>query len=188
MSELAAETYYRIDEAGVVTTPGEAPGIERSEWSAHVSTAQTWPEMPDGKPADTAGLIAAQVEAPRIIRLPARPAPPRLRRTVTEPLQEWEGVVTWVKAEAFGARLTDLTEPGPDEEAEFGLGELSEGDRPLLEPGAVFYWTMARRVRETGQVENLSFIRFRRLPAWTRRERNEAELRAKVLSERLGLN
>jgi hypothetical protein len=106
-----------------------------------------------------------------------------------EPLQEWEGVVDWVKGRAFGATLTDLTSPGEaEEEAEFSFDEIvSLGDEPFIKPGAVFYWTIGRARNRWGQRTNISLVRFRRLPAWTARELSEAQERAEAVSKKLGL-
>jgi hypothetical protein len=59
-------------------------------------------------------------------------------RTPQQALQvhDWEGIVLEVKEDSFLARLIDLTEEGPDEEAEFPLEEVPGGDKHLIKPGA----------------------------------------------------
>src|SRR5262249_25118886 len=58
-------------------------------------------------------------------------------------LQKWEGTVLQVLPEdSLFARLVDLSGSGPDEEAEFSLEEVSDIDRPLVVPGAIFYWSI----------------------------------------------
>jgi len=112
----------------------------------------------------------------------------RASRAATEPLQEWEGVVSWIDGDSFGGRLFDLTEPGELEEMEFSVDEVSRDDLGLLVPGAVFYWTIARHTNEVGTRTNVSILRFRRLPARSKRSRGRAAARAAALSDQLGID
>lgn len=100
-------------------------------------------------------------------------------------LQKWEGVVTEIGNEFFFARLYDLTNKGNDEEAEFALEEISEDERDLFVPGAVFYWNIGYHDSYTGQRIRASIIRFRRLPAWGKKEieasANEADALTKSI-------
>jgi hypothetical protein len=100
--------------------------------------------------------------------------------------QKWEGAVTAVEGDYFIARLTDLTAGTAQEEVELPLEEVSDDDRPLVEVGAVFYWSIGYDVARGGQRTRASRIRFRRLPAWTAKELAEAKERAKKLKEDLG--
>jgi len=93
-------------------------------------------------------------------------------------LQKWEGTVIEVCRDSFIARLVDLTERGPDEEAEFDVDEVSVADRPLIEAGSVFYWSMGYTDTAGGQRRRMSTIRFRRLPMWTSKELEDAKIRA----------
>jgi hypothetical protein len=101
-------------------------------------------------------------------------------------LQKWEGVVLDVMADAFLARLVDLTRTGPDEEAEFALDEISAEDGPLVKPGAIFYWNIGYLNSYSGQRTRASIIRFRRLPAWTRKEIETARREATRIKTELG--
>lgn len=101
-------------------------------------------------------------------------------------LQKWEGVVTNITEDSFTARLTDLSETGPDEEAEFSLEEVPESDRKLLSPGAVFYWCIGYFDTISGQRIRGSAIRFRRLPAWTEEELATARRQAEQTRNLLG--
>ena len=97
-----------------------------------------------------------------------------LSRNTFISLQEWEGIVEKVKEESFDARLVDLTRNNPDEVLEdFPLDDISEEDRRLVAPGAVFYWCIGYHVRK-GQRSRTSEIRFRRLPVWGEAEIEEA--------------
>jgi len=85
-----------------------------------------------------------------------------------------------VGQETFQARVLSK-QGGQEEEAEFPLEELDPEDLALLEPGAVFYWSIGYLERPTGRIK-MSEIRLRRLPAWTPREIEEAEAVADELA------
>ncbi len=44
----------------------------------------------------------------------------------------------------------------PDEEAEFELEEVPEGDRPLVRPGSTFYWTIGMERTPAGSQKRVS--------------------------------
>ncbi len=100
-------------------------------------------------------------------------------------LQSWEGVVLDVGETTFTARLADATADHAEEQVELSTEELSDFDLALLEPGAIFYWTIGYRLLR-GSRERVSRIRFRRLPAWNRRQLHEARERAGALRRDLG--
>lgn len=108
--------------------------------------------------------------------------PPSFPQVSTPPrdnfvtLQKWEGVVMDVTKDSFIARLYDLDKKSSDEEAEFPCEEISEEDRELIMPGAIFYWNIGYHDSWCGQRRRSSVIRFRRLPAW-RAEEIEASKR-----------
>lgn len=87
-------------------------------------------------------------------------------------LQSWEGVVQSAIDGGFTASLHDLTDGATMEDAEFELGDVSDDDRSLVVPGAVFYWTIGYRVERSSQRVRASLVRFRRLPLW-----DESDLR-----------
>ena len=62
-------------------------------------------------------------------------------------LQKWQGTVLEVQTDTFIARLEDLTQANPQEEAEFLVDEISEDDHDLIVPGAIFYWHRGRQRR-----------------------------------------
>lgn len=101
-------------------------------------------------------------------------------------LQKWEGVVTEVEKDIFNARLLDLTDDNPEEEADFSIEEVSEDDRKLLKPGAVFYWSLGYLTTGTGQVIRTSIVKFRRLPAWTETEVKRAQEQAAKIRRTIG--
>jgi len=124
---------------------------------------------------------------PRIIPpVPEKPVQARSQLELGKfiALQRWEGVVLEVMSESFVARLVDRTEPGPDEEAEFRLDEVSRPDLPLVVPGAVFYWSIGYLDRPSGQRMRQSVMRFRRLPTWTNEELKNAARQAEELHDK----
>lgn len=125
--------------------------------------------LTSGAPVKT---VADRIEAPVVRR-----APKRREHVVVH--QQWEGYVESVSTSGFRALLVD-TSGGEDSEerTEIDLDEVSDFDRPLIEPGAVFYWSVGYRVRTSGQREGMSVIRFRRLPTWTEEELDDARAAA----------
>lgn len=111
------------------------------------------------------------------------PEVPRMDSAVV--LQKWEGRVDEVVDDGFVATLTDLSNEGPDELAEFPMSEVSRHDVSLVVPGAIFYWSVGYRDAVTGQRTHESVLRFRRLPRWTATQRKEAADQALAWKERL---
>lgn len=106
--------------------------------------------------------------------LPASP-PTRDVRDRFKLLHKREGTVIARSDQEFTAVLREKDEP--DWEATFDIDEVPEGDRGLIIPGAVFHWSIGYRDRRGGRIRE-SIIRFRRLPAWTKREIERAEREA----------
>jgi hypothetical protein len=100
-------------------------------------------------------------------------------------LQSWEGTVLEVEGDSFVARLVDVAGEHPDEEISLSMEELCDFDLELLEPGAILYWTIGYRYQAGGARERVSRIRLRRLPAWTKRQLDEARERAAALERDL---
>jgi hypothetical protein len=130
------------------------------------------------------GTMPVAVSAPRL--LPTRPERTSEPTAILQPIQSWEGVVLQVTDDTFSVRLVDLSGDRAEEEMELEKEELSDFDLGLLEPGAIFYWTIGYRVKlPRGARERVSQIRFRRLPAWSRSEIAAAKERAKRLAREL---
>lgn len=107
------------------------------------------------------------------------------RRGTFTTLQRWEANVIQVGTESFTARLSDKTATRADEEGEFSLEEVSLADRDLVVAGAVFYWSVGYLDHRNGQRTRESLIRFRRLPAWNKKELDEARQRARAILRRI---
>ncbi len=129
--------------------------------------------------------LAVEYEKPQPVVVLPRHGEPTLSLI---PLQQWEGVVTQVGDEEFTVTLRDLTHPdNPQEEAVLYVDDVPAEDRPLLVPGAVLYWSIGyQTIRNTGQVQRVSDIRFRRLPTWSRRDVQRVEERARALRKTFG--
>jgi|SRR5215208_1637599 len=103
----------------------------------------------------------------------------------SEILQRWDGVVLGVNEETFRARLLDERTGRPRLEADVYVEDVSEHDRSLLRPGAVFYWHIGYRDPH-GDRERFSRIRFQRLPPRTEADVARADRRARERRELLG--
>jgi len=109
----------------------------------------------------------------------------------------WEGYVNAVYQDQgyFSATLIDLkqadfnseSEREPDHQAEFDIAEVSEFDRDLIVPGAVFYWSITYITSVSRQINTNSDIRFRRLPLWTKFELDAAHASSESLAKLFGI-
>lgn len=107
------------------------------------------------------------------------------RRVQLDVLQDWEGVVETVEETTFSARLRDIT-AGAEfawETAELPIDDVTEDDRELVRPGAVFYMTIGRMTHPSGRRDRVARLVFRRLPAWTASTLQQAQQRANALSD-----
>ncbi|GAA4929090.1 hypothetical protein GCM10023204_40910 [Actinomycetospora succinea] len=101
---------------------------------------------------------------------------PRIRPGVSAkpekfvPLEGWEGVVESVSDGSFGARVLSMDLLADEETVELPLREVSDEDLRLVEPGAVFYWTIGYAITRGGQRRRESLLRFRRIPTVTASE------------------
>ncbi len=114
--------------------------------------------------------------------LPPSPYLPPTRE-YSRVVQKWEGHVIEIHEDTFTARLIPISGEGSEQEAEIFIEEVSAEDLSLLKPGAVFYWSIGYHSRPCGSRMNVSVIRFRRLPIWTRREIEDAKSRSKRFFE-----
>lgn len=119
----------------------------------------------------------------KILPLPQFNKVPSLLLTPFELLQEWEGYVQTVGSSEFTASLIDLTQKRDieEEEADFSIDDLTDEDKKLLKPGAVFRWLIGYR-SIGGTKERISKIVFRRLPQWTEGELRESREKAKKIA------
>lgn len=143
------------------------------------------PVEPDGTQASLFTHATTNLGADRravVLQLPCLPPVKEFFKA----LQKWEGHVLEVTDDSFLARLVTIEGEGPAQEVEIPLEELEQEDRKLVEPGAVFYWSIGYLDRPSGRLR-ASQIRFRRLPAWSSRELARARIEAKELGGLLGI-
>ena len=181
---------------------GQTPETARQYAESYLYSPRTFDMRPHHKALNKVSFTAATIaEAPPsgafatiegnvISARSEQPVPPSVffRKSLYsqpltrfEVLQKWEGIVLDVLHDSLTARLIDLTLQGSDEEAEFALEEIDEGDKDLLKPGAVFYWNIGYSDSPTGRAR-VSIIRFRRLPVWRSEELAQAKRDAERLS------
>jgi hypothetical protein len=100
-------------------------------------------------------------------------------------VQQWDGIVLFRDETTFTARLYEGYQDFPVKRTEIEIQEVEDEQRELISPGAPFYWIIGYRVR-AGSRFRFSEIFFRRLPTWTKKELDEAELAAVRLHEEAG--
>ena len=153
-------------------------GEETTEASSDIDEPADWQE-------ETERLfeIPGEEEEPHLLPSLAFPEEKSSERS-EEILQDWEGVVDEVDeaGKVFTARLRDLTvnEIHPSRTAEIPIEDVSDDDRKLLRPGAIFYLTAGRSLRN-GRLELFGRMAFRRLPGWTSADLLRIEERARRL-------
>lgn len=105
------------------------------------------------------------------------------RRSHMVSLQKWQGYVIRVSDTSLFVRLVNLTQKAPDEEAEIPIEEISEDDKVLIKPGAIFYWSIGYLDSYSGQRSRLSVVRFQRVPEWSKTEIDAAHREAERLQQ-----
>jgi hypothetical protein len=96
-------------------------------------------------------------------------------------LQHWECVVESIDSDAqtFTAILRSLrNREDSEKEAAIPIEEITDDDRELLRRGAIFYWSIGYETSVSGTRKRFSRIKFRRLPAWTKRDLARVEKEA----------
>ncbi|MFQ5799628.1 MAG: hypothetical protein ACE5H0_13180 [Bacteroidota bacterium] len=165
-------------------------------WYQDVNLPSKLPESANTSEQPTDSLTAGQAnrdDQPTIENLRERLASSVITTSRAIPkqdgfvlLQKWEGIVTQVGKDSILARLSDLSEKGPDEEVELPIEEIPPSDRKLVAPGAVFYWCIGYLDTVHGQRIRASAVRFRRLPVWTKEEVRRARSEAQATRDLLG--
>lgn len=113
---------------------------------------------------------ASQIETPKLAPRYLKPLKGSFRL-----LQMWEGYVTDIDQTTFSAIISDKTNSElPDELVTLDIEEISPCDLALLQPGAVFYWSIRYADLPGRGRSKESKIRFRRLPTWTKKEIDRA--------------
>lgn len=104
-------------------------------------------------------------------------------------LQEWEGYVTDIGDDAFGARLLDVTagDAVEREDALIPLEEVSAEDRQKMELGSIFRWVIGYERSVGGTRRRVSQIVFLDLPSITERDLDQGREWADRLRAQWGL-
>lgn len=84
--------------------------------------------------------------------------------------EEWAGTVIDIGEETFLVRLAALEDTLPEHEATLPHEFVSAADRPLVEEGATFTWTMSIEEDAAGERVTLSQVRFEEPPTMTQEE------------------
>ena len=102
-------------------------------------------------------------------------------------LKHWEGVVTCVERHSFFAmaRLVESAHDLPEDEFEIELDNVAEGDRNLVQEGAVFYLTVGIRYPLGSRPEKVTRLYFRRMPRWSEGDIKRADSAADELWHKL---
>lgn len=155
-----------------VKLPDESSGQDRSRRSGlevalrRPSSPETEARVEDDQEATGLRLLEPEIPVAPMERAKLESLEIGSRLQV---LQSWEGRVTDINAHdgEFTARLVPLSGAAREEsEAVFDINDVSSNDRDLLQVGGVFQWIIGYRRYSYGQMERVSAINFRRLPAW----------------------
>lgn len=178
MSEVTSAIELEVDRD--LWKVGLTPLLRRD---LEVATAIEAAEDQENRAVGSSDAFPAQYAIVAPVSIPN----PKRSQAEFDALQKWEGHVVSVGESEFTATLVDMTQRDIEEEAVLDLTELSEDDLPLVEPGAVFYWSVGYRVEQSGERSRSSVIWFRRLPAWTQKDMERVQARAQALKVKLGL-
>ena len=137
-----------------------SPTVDRSELAANDSGQSTHLGGQGNGVALNGGV---QILPPTASSVPA---------ASLHPLQEWEGYVTDIDENAFGARLLDLTagDVVEQEEATIPLEEISVEDRSRMNIGSIFRWVIGYERSVGGMRKRVSQIVFLDLPPMTEQD------------------
>ena len=127
---------------------------------------------------------ATMVGLPRVVRIPRVIRAPEAATERFTLLQKWDGVVLETDQETFTARLLDDRGELPLQQATFSRSELSPEEATQIAVGASFVWTIGYRHKPSR--ERVSYLYFRRLPAWSEEEIKAARSRAENVSTAIG--
>ncbi len=86
--------------------------------------------------------------------------------------KEWQGYVENVSEEngEFTAVLKDKSGKESDIRVDFSIDEVNEGDRGLVQEGALIRWIIGKERKVHGQIKNNDYIVFQRFPVWQKGE------------------
>jgi hypothetical protein len=184
---LFAQKTWSTPEVQLGEAPSEVPMVEARAKAAfgppQVGTEHIGIEA---RQARVSTESRAAVAPPRGVRLASPHYWSGLVGFVTE--QRWHGYVSSIEGDTFNAVVFD-TEPSEGDEpetVEFRCDEVNELMRPLIAPGAIFFWDIGFQVDPGGQRLRQSTISFPMIPAVTKQQRDEAIASARSRFKELG--
>lgn len=176
---METQADFKIDEIDFATEPPS-----RDDW--WISSADDFPlcvdtdfEKRDDSHATHVNLVSKKLRAIRkdSVRV-------SLRGEVKTLLQQWECIVLTTDEQTVHCEMHDLTdERNPIEYAELFWSEFNEYDKPFLDEGAVFYWSIGYLKKQTGQVRKFSETRLRRTPRLTKSIERDISRKVKALDD-----
>lgn len=167
-------------------TIGDAPEVQIARSLSQVPRTNTGAPPEEPTIADSRTRLLHEDVAANVVAI-VEPVVATQSTPVFQTRQAWEGVVSAVRGDEFVALLNDRTDSArPDEEMIFDINEVAPVERQLVTPGAVFYLFIGIERTPGGQQKNVTTIRFRRLPVWTRSAIDRTEARAREIRDVLG--
>jgi hypothetical protein len=153
----------------------------------HPPPPQSVEQVQNASDSSTAGPQVVRDLRGTVVRV----STPNFGKRAFQPIGQWEGVVQSIKDSGFRGRVTEVDGNGHSRQSreftEFYFEDLAnESDRELVQPGAVFYWTVGRGRNDAGTIENRSLVRFRRLPPPSAARQRLADLEADSILRNLG--
>lgn len=123
------------------------------------------------------------------VRRPPPSSADQIRKTPssTGKIVEWEGVVESLENDKFHCKLRVVKGSNVDFEefTTLDIDQISEGDRDLVKPGALFRLVIGMKAI-SGTREKFSRVVFRRLPAWNSQSIDQAQKHLKNIFQ--GIN
>ena len=139
-------------------------------------------ELPPASPVAVPGLDDALLNRSVIDTLKATRVVHAIDEVRAAPIEVWEGEVKSVDydAQMMYVYLRSKFTQAPDHSGEIALEWITDQDKDLVRPGAVFYWTLYKETRR-GSIRNSQELRFRRLPSWSKNQLQRIEAEASKL-------
>ncbi len=161
---------------GVKSGRDEIVGMVLPQGTGVLTTSVREPQEEAAMARLSTGSEQNEARSTKVVNLP-RPQTTRKLTPSLHALQEWEGYVTEINESDFVANLLDVTagEAYAGEVAVIPLEEISEADVARMRTGSIFRWVIGYERAPSGNKKRVSQIVFRNLPAFTKKDLQEAE-------------
>jgi hypothetical protein len=129
--------------------------------------ASTKPEELARSPKRLIGSGTTPISSSPEAALPTADVP--VHESTSTPIEIWEGKVLSVDGvgQSMYVSLSSKMGKYADHSAKIDFEWISEQDKSLVRPGAIFYWILYKETRH-GSIRNSQELRFRRFPTWSR--------------------